>query len=247
MNGRQLGLLAAVAFAIGSPIAQALGDVGLSPAEFAREGDRTLRAAGYAFSIWGVIYAGLAAFAVYQALPRNRDDPLLQRIAGPAFVAIAGTGLWIWASAFDARWASVGIIVVSAAVLTVGLVRAARARAAHSLGTRAFVWWPLSLLAGWLTIASALNILTVLTAENLIDGAERAAAYAGVAVVLVVTLLVLRASRLAAYSIPIAWGLVAVWVAEQASKPTVAPVALGAAGVIGAYAAWLALRPAAKP
>ena len=36
--------------------------------------------AGYVFSIWGLIYLGLIAFAIYQVLPAQRDNPLLKRI-----------------------------------------------------------------------------------------------------------------------------------------------------------------------
>ncbi len=36
--------------------------------------------AGYVFSIWGLIYLGLGAFAVYQALPAQREAPRLRRI-----------------------------------------------------------------------------------------------------------------------------------------------------------------------
>jgi len=243
MSPRQIGLIAAVFFAIVSPIVQAVGRVGLTAAQFADAGNETLRAAGYAFSIWSVIYAGLVAFAVYQALPRQRADPLIQALAAPALVAIVGTGLWIWASAFNARWASVAIIVVSAAALTWGLLRAPARNAAPSLQTRGFVWWPLSLLAGWLTIASAINILTVLTAEGLIGSpAARPAAVAGVLAVAAIALAVMRARRLAVYGVPIAWGLVGVWVAEKGAKGEVAALALGAAVLVGAYAVWR-LRP----
>ena len=40
--------------------------------------------AGYVFSIWGVIYLGLIAFAVFQALPSQRQNPRLR-----------ATGWWI--------------------------------------------------------------------------------------------------------------------------------------------------------
>ena len=36
--------------------------------------------AGYVFSIWGLIYLGLLAFAVFQALPAQRDNPRLEFI-----------------------------------------------------------------------------------------------------------------------------------------------------------------------
>jgi hypothetical protein len=40
--------------------------------------------AGYVFSIWGLIYIGLIAFAIYQALPSQRANPRLR-----------ATGWWI--------------------------------------------------------------------------------------------------------------------------------------------------------
>ena len=42
--------------------------------------------APYAFGVWGVIFAANVVFAVYQAAPSQRFDPLLDRVAVP-FVA----------------------------------------------------------------------------------------------------------------------------------------------------------------
>lgn len=238
---RKFMVIASVVFAIAVPALQMGLQLGLSAKEFADDGDSTLRAAPYAFSIWSVIYAGLIAYAVWQLLPRNSGDPLLARIAWPSVVAISGCGLWIIASSADWKWASVAIIVVSAATLTLALIRLVPTRAA--LSARVFVWWPLSLLAGWLTIASAINVLTVLTATGLIGGTSAVVAgYAGVGAVVVAALSVMYAARLPAYGVPIAWGLVAVWVAEQADKSDLALEALIAAGIVGAYAAWRGLR-----
>lgn len=238
---RKTLVIAAVVFALAAPALQSLFGFGLSASEFARQGDGTLRASGWAFSIWGVIYAGLVAFAAWQALPRNDGSPLLADVALPAAAAIAGCGAWILASAFDARWLSVVIIVGSAAVLIVALVRARSAGHAPSMGDRAFVWWPLGLLAGWLTVASALNVVTVMTAEGLLSAAPKAAAFVGIVAMLVVALFILRATRLAPYGIPVAWGLFAVWAAEAATKGDVASLALGSAILVGCYAAWQAL------
>ena len=243
-TARKLLVIAAVVFAIATPAIQALCGLGLSARDFASEGNSTLRAAGYAFSIWSLIYVGLIAYAVWQALRRNDYDPILGQVAAPSIVAIAGCGFWIIASALNLRWASVAVIVVSAATLTLGLLRAARTSRSPDLKSRLFVWWPLSLLAGWLTIAAAINILTVLTAEGLLASGARPAAFAGVLAVLIVALLVLRTPRLAVHGAPIAWGLVAVWVAERASRGDVAALALGSAILIAAYALWQ-VRPSA--
>lgn len=243
----RIAVVAAVLFAIAAPALQAALDLGLSASEFADRGDETLRAAGYAFSIWSLIYLGLIAYAIWQVLPRNRERPLMDGLAWPAAVAIAGTGLWICASAADARWATVAIIAISAISLVGGLLAAGR----HDRGGVAdwlLVWWPLGLLAGWLTIATALNILTVLTAEGLITPSSAPFAAVGAIVpVVVIALAVLGATRLVAYGVPIAWGLVAVWVAEKADKPAIATAALAAAVVIALFAAWLARPTSAAP
>ena len=55
---RVLVLVLAFASVIVAYGQMALG-LGQSPAEFAADGDETLRAAGWAFSIWGLIYLGL--------------------------------------------------------------------------------------------------------------------------------------------------------------------------------------------
>ena len=240
---RKFLVITSVVFAIAVPALQMSLRLGLSAGEFGGDGNSTLRAAPYAFSIWSVIYAGLIAYAVWQALPRNAGEPLLAQIAWPSVVAISGCGLWIIASSADWKWASVAVIVVSAATLTLALVRLVPVRAA--LSARLFVWWPLSLLAGWLTIASAINVLTVLTATGLIGGTSAViAGYIGVGAVVVIALMVLHAARLPVYGVPIAWGLVAVWVAEKAAKSDLALEALIAALIVGGYAVWRAWRPA---
>lgn len=238
---RPLAVIASVAFALLAPAVQSAADLGLSAAAFSASGDQTLRAAGYAFSIWGLIYAGLVAYAAYQGLPAGRRSPQVDAVAWPSVVAITGCGAWICASALDWKWATVAIITVSALAMIHGLSRA-RAAGAPTPRDRWLVLWPLAGLAGWLTVASAINILTVLTAVGLI-GPERAVA-AGLVGVLAVCAAAtggLWATRLPAYGLPIAWGLVAVWVAERADNAAVALAALAGAVLVAVGALFVTL------
>jgi hypothetical protein len=238
---RRLAVVAAVVFALACPALQAVTGWGLSAAEFAGDGDRTLRAAGYAFSIWSVIYAGLVAYGVWQALPRNAASPVLQAMAWPSAAALAGIGAWIWASAADLKLVTVLVIVLSAAA---AIFAAWAARRANGVD-RWLAAFPLAALAGWLTVASALNVITSLTAWSLIPpDQETAAGIAGVVAVVAISLTVLRAARLAIYALPVAWGLTAVFVAEQARHPVSAYSALAAAAIV-LLAAGLFLRPSA--
>lgn len=234
---RKLAVIAAVAFAIAAPAAQDSFGIGLSASQFADQGDSTLRAAGYAFSIWGLIYLGLAAYALWQALPRNTGNPAIKALAWPSVFSIAATGAWIFASAFNQRWLTVAIIVAAAAVMIVGLMRASRGKSTFL--DWLLVWWPLGLLAGWLTVASAVNILTVLTAERTVtsDTALLAGA-AGVLVTAAAALWVLRRTAAVPYGAAVVWGLVAVWVAERPGDPAIAWLALACAVAVGLAAAW---------
>ncbi|WP_397422799.1 hypothetical protein [Phenylobacterium sp.] len=242
---RNIAVIASVAFAIAVPALQMGLGLGLSAKDFAGQGDSTLRAAPYAFSIWSVIYLGLIAYAVWQALPRNRGDRALASIGWPSVIAIAGCGVWIIASSANWQWASVGIIFASAGALTWGLIRKAPRR--RNLPENLLAWWPLALLAGWLTIASAINLLTVLTAQGLIAGeSARIAGFGGVITVLLIAVSVLRAPCPAVYGVPIAWGLVAVWAAEQAPKPQLAVLAMVSAVIVGGYALWRGRQSAAQ-
>lgn len=220
---RTLMVVLAVAFAIAVPAWQAVTHFGLSAAAFAGQGDSTLRAAPWAFAIWSLIYLGLVIYALWQLWPGVKENPALRALAWPSVVTIAGCGVWILASALNLRWASVGIIVISAGTLVAALARSPRP-------TSRVVFWPLAMLAGWLTIASALNILTVMTAEGLIANAG-AWALGGLAVVVLVGAAATWSIGSLAYALPIVWGLVGVWAAEQNEQPTVATAA-GAAALV---------------
>lgn len=244
MRATAVLVVLAVAFAIAAPAVQALTGWGLSASEFSAQGDGTLRAAGYAFSIWGLIYVGLGAYALYQLRPSRGPAGLSRRLALPATVAAAACGAWIFASAADWRWATVAIISVGAAALIFGLWRAVPTAAAADRGEKALVLWPLALLAGWLTAASALNWITVLTAEGFVpsDAADTVAAV-GVAATLALAAVVVWRTRLIPYAAAVVWALAAIWVAErEEGRPLVAVLALGGAVALALLALAVSAR-----
>ena len=234
---RTMAIVAAALFAVATPIVQALtGNFAVGQSDLANDGNQTLRAAGYAFSIWGVIYAALLAYAVYQALPSTKETPGLRMLGWPSVVGMAGCGAWLIAASLDAKWATVAIIVAAAAALGVPLVKRYPVR--HRLE-----FWlvaaPLSMLAGWLTVAAAIN-LTVLTSFDVIRP-ETAATWgaSGILAVMAIGLGISVTAKNWVYPLPIAWGLAAVAVAEQADRPTIAVLAGVAAVVLAATAAWV--------
>lgn len=229
---RTVVIVLAVAFAIATPIWRELVDFGISQAQFAAPGNETLRAAGWAFSIWGVIYAGVAVYGVWQALPRTPESPLLRAVGWPSAFGIGACADWIIASALDWRWLSVVIILIAAGSTLFALWRAVPEAGTVSATERRIVLWPLGLLGGWLTAAAALNILMVATAEGLI-GPANATAFAGVglAVVTAVALAMLARTRSLFYAAAVVWAFVGIWAAERADSGFIAWLALACAAI----------------
>lgn len=246
---RRIIVLATAVFAIVIAQAQMLMGWGQTPAEFSADSDETLRVAGYAFSIWGLIYLGIIVYAVRQALPQTGESLLIQRFGWPSVAAFLGIGWWVVAAAFDWEAATVVLIFGSlAAVLAPMIINAREIRALGPTDRdRMMVVWPLALLAGWLTVAAPLNLLTVLTGNDALPTmisptvwamlAIMAAALAGLGVSMV--------TRTLAYALPIAWGLLGAFVAEQERNGPLAYFALAAAVavLIGAVVLTFRLRP----
>lgn len=233
---RRLTVLAAAVFAVVVPIVQALHGLGLSQAQFAAEGGQTLRVADYAFSIWGLIYLGILIYAGRQALPQTGESALINRLGWPSAVAFFGIGFWIIVAALNLKAASV--VVILASLLALLLPMLASARTIRAAGTmerdRWFLIWPLAALAGWLTVAAPLNLITVATAFDALPAALSPTGWAVLAVVAttLVGIGVTWTLRTLAYPLPIAWGLVGAFVAEQAVKPVLAFTALAAAFLV---------------
>jgi hypothetical protein len=231
---RSLLIILAVVFAVAVPSLQAAYQFGMSAAAFSNQGDETLRVAGFAFAIWGLLYLGMIVYALYQALPLARGSELLEIYAWPSFVAITGCGLWILMAALNLIWTTVVVICVSAAALILALIRA---KGLGTLADRALIALPLNLLAGWLTIASIVNVVTVLTIVQIVTpdlATVTGLAAIGGATVLAAT--VALSGRSAFYLAPIIWGLYGARIAESARQPLVADAAGIAVLLLGSLA-----------
>lgn len=251
---RRLVVAACAVFAVVIAQAQMLMGWGQTAAEFAADSDTTLKVAGYAFAIWGVIYLGLLIYAVRQVLPATGESELLTRLGWPSALAFLGIGWWIVAAAFDWEVGTILLIFGSLLVLLVPLLMNAPTIRAlpRTAIERWTVVWPLALLAGWLGVAAPLNLLTVLTGNGDLPTVLSPTVWALVAVtaVTVKALAVTRVLRTPAFALPIAWGLLGAFVAELERNPTLAIGAILASGVVLVGAVILTFRlkpPVEKP
>lgn len=201
--------------------------------------------AGYVFAIWGVIYALLAVFAVYQALPAQRDDPTLQRL-GLAFVAsCACNAAWLFAWHYlliGVAWALIVALLVTLIVCYERL-RTADATTVQRLAVRL----PFSVYLGWVTVATVANT-AILAVDAGVDGGAAAPVW-GVAALLAATgigatVLVRRGDL--AFAGVVVWALAGIAVAQADRSQLVTIVAAVLAVLLAGAAVAVAVRGAPR-
>lgn len=122
--------------------------------------------AGYAFSIWGLIYIGLIAFAIYQSqgLFNSKETPeVVDKIGWMFVISCIANCLWILAWLYDYTGASVLIMTGLFLSLCRIVVRTRMEFDLITFKRVALEWWPFAIYFGWITVAIIANIAAYLT------------------------------------------------------------------------------------
>ncbi len=142
-------------------LANALPINGQTTGEISNRFDVYFTPANYVFVIWGLIYLGLVAFAVYQALPAQRQNLRLHRsrdwFAMSGLANIAWILLWhyeLFPLTLVAMVALLGLLIATYLRLGVG-------RESVPLGERLLVHLPVSIYLGWISVATIANAAVV--------------------------------------------------------------------------------------
>ena len=183
--------------------------------------DPPVQPAGYAFAIWGLIYAWLSVSALFGAIMRGNDVDW-DRARLPLFISLAVGAPWLWVANQSAIWATILIFVMMIFAV------AALIRAPHSDR-----WWfqaPVGLYAGWLTAASFVSLGST-SAGYGIAMDQMGWAYTCIGLALLVALIVQNRRKAAPeYGIAVIWALVGIVVANMDVHVLVAAAA--AAGIV---------------
>ncbi|GEM_PF-689495 len=140
----------------------------LSLSTFQNTGDMLpvfIQPAGWAFSIWGLIYLLSFVYAVYQIIPSN-DNATLRATRLPALVGFLASIVWLYLAGMD-NW----LIWLTAPVLftmAISFVFVIRAPDAASVKQTLLSKQILFPYAAWTGIASWLNVQTLLTDQAIV-------------------------------------------------------------------------------
>ena len=198
-------------------------------------------AAGYAFAIWGPIFLLDVLYGTWQCLDR-RNDPALRRIRPLTAAGFALTSLWMVVFSLQWFWLALAIIWGSLACLLAAAWQVSRT-ARHARG-RWWQWVPLSLHAGWVSLAVFLNVAQVVVAFHLLPLANMLpwtlALFALAAVLALTAVAGMRGNPW--YASPVVWGLLGVYARQRESNLAGAHVAswaaLALASVVAASSLW---------
>ncbi len=129
--------------------------------------DILITPANYAFAIWGIIYFGLLSFAVYQALPGQRSNLLLQQIGYKLAISSLAQVAWVFCFLYRQYAASflamLGILLPLIAAYWCLPFKSTTNR--HSRINKQDKWLiriPISIYLSWISVATIVNGATVL-------------------------------------------------------------------------------------
>ena len=178
--------------------------------------DPPIQPAGYAFAIWGVIYAWLVGSALFGIAARSTDADW-NRARFPLAISLAVGVPWLAIANASAIWATVTIIIMAIAAVAAVIAAPLRDR-----------WWfqaPVGLYAGWLTAASWVSIGTTMAGYGVLSDSY-GWAFIGIAAAFIVAAAVfLRRPSAPEYLIAVIWALIGIIVANGMDQPWVTATA----------------------
>jgi len=237
-------ILSVTATIVVNILANALPLNGLNTGEISDRFQVYFVPAGYVFSIWGLIYIGLIAYAVFQALPSQRENPRLR--ATGYLVALSGLAniAWIFLWHYEqfpwtlfAMFSLLGLLIAIYLRLGIGITKVSTA---ETWAVRI----PFSVYLGWITVATVANITNVLYFINW-DGfgiSPEVWMLIVLVAVIVIAGLVSLTRRDIAYNLVILWALVGIAV-KHSSITLVMVASLVSAVIVAAILIYCRLRP----
>jgi hypothetical protein len=221
--------------------------VGSSVGAIAQEYRSSILPATYAFAIWGPIFILCGIYAVYQALPAQRENPIFRAIGWWTAGAFLANGAWSYAYT-SRQFLLAQAIIVAGLVLAGGaylnVVRGVPAARAANIDNW-LIGSTLGLLFGWLTAASAVGLAGTLIATGFAATGQGAEIRDAALLLLcgAVAFLVILASRQGLYGAWVSFGAAVLWalvaiIVEQRSTSIITTAAAGVIAVIVLFAAY---------
>lgn len=235
MNKDQLRQIAVIVFIaamiVMNILANALPLNGQNTGEISDQFQVYFVPAGYVFSIWFIIYVGLIAYAVYQALPAQRENPRLRAIGWPVVFSSLANIAWLFFWHYNLFVLTMIAMLLLLSLLVVVYLRLGIGKQVVSRGMKWAVHIPFSVYLGWISVATIANASDLLyyLGWNGAPLTPEIWAVIMLAAALIITTLMLLTRRDIAYALVIVWAAIGIAVKQVgvALVPTTAWIVAG--------------------
>lgn len=214
---------------------------GLSPGEVSVRYPTAITPAGFAFTIWTLIYFGCIAFSIYQFSPSVSEK--IKKLRRPYIVSCVLNCVWLYVWNQEMILAGLGVIFLL--LLTLVFINF-RLRTTETQADYWFAKFPFGIYFGWVTAATLVNAMIALIFVGLPLGYE---VYLGAIFVFVASALgVLVRISLTNYFYPlaIAWALTAIAVKQSGKTLIVVTCAVGVVACLLAAISFVMNMPSSE-
>ncbi|MEO1518732.1 MAG: tryptophan-rich sensory protein [Bacteroidota bacterium] len=199
--------------------------------------------AGYAFSIWGIIFIGLIVLGVQLVRMAfggdEKDGQLVVKIGPWLLLANLANCAWLWF--WLTEWTGTTVLIMTTILFALHklVVEMKMATASESKVIRRTIWTPISLYAGWISVATIANVTAYLAKidwQFLLSETAWTILLIAVADVLFISFLLFR--NMWVYTAVGVWALLAIASRHSGSMPILQYAALGSAILLLGMIAW---------
>ena len=193
--------------------------------------------ASYAFAIWGIIFLALLGYGIFQvrrAFFSEKESPFILQTGYWFAMANLLNCFWVFAFVYDYTGLSVLVMFGLLFSLIKIILNTNMERWDAPITTIAFVWWPICLYSGWISVATIANISAYLAKLNWDGGPLSEVSWTIIMIVVAVllNLVMIWKRNMREFAAVGVWALVAIFVRHQNEFTTIAYTALAGATIL---------------
>lgn len=218
----------------------------LTVADVSHKYDTLFAPAGYAFTIWGVIFLGLICFVSFQWFSLRKGDPnnYIRRIG--LWLAISNLANAAWVYCWLNESLGWSVIIILLLLLSLIMLTLTLRLELDDVPVREifFVWWPIAIYFGWIIVATVACIAAWLTSISWSGWNINQPTWAIILIIaggIVFSLLVIRRNLREAAAVGM-WAFIAIGVRQHSDHPGIALTAFGVSAILLSVTAWHAYQ-----
>lgn len=182
--------------------------------------DTLITPAPYAFSIWILIYALLAAFVIYQYFVNDESRTASAIVNICPYFCLSSAANTLWIIAWHYKLTIVSVLLLAILLISIIYIVSILAGYQFNLKEKILIKYPFSIYFGWITVAALVNAASMLVSLNFGGLGMPANVWAVIMLLigLLITLWVICKNRDVIYAAAVIWAYIGILVRHLSTK-----------------------------